>query len=316
MRVLAPGPLSMFQDGGRFGFMASGFSPAGALDRRAAALAHLLVGNHEDDAVLEMTFLGARLCFDTNVCVALTGGEFAVELNGEALPDAWYRAFAVNQNDVLSIGAAKSGCRSYLAVLGGFGLEPVMGSFSTNLKCGIGGWGGRRLKAGDSIPLRWPEAQAAQLAERRLAPPLPPPQNVAVRVVLGPQDDCFTKAGVHTFLSARYHVTADADRMGLKLDGPGIAAKTGYDIISDGIVQGSVQVPASGKPIVMLADCQTTGGYAKIATVVTPDLPLLAQLRPGGAVAFAAVTLEESRGIYKKWQRELGRVRYQMMWLR
>ena len=205
---------------------------------------------------------------------------------------------------VLSLlGAAKTGSRGYLAVLGGIDVPLVMGSRSTNLKCKIGGYCGRALKAGDvleigdSYPVDYRKKIRSFPADDFSA------DEAVIRVVLGPQDDYFTKKGIDTFLNETYTVTKDSDRMGFKLDGEVIENVSGVDIVSDGIALGSIQVPSGGKPIIMLADRQTTGGYAKIATVVSVDIPKLVQLKPGSRIRFEAVSVKEAEKLYKKEQR-------------
>ncbi|MDR3313828.1 MAG: biotin-dependent carboxyltransferase family protein [Oscillospiraceae bacterium] len=294
LTIQSPGMLTTVQDAGRFGWMASGFSPSGAMDLAAMRRANLLVGNSMDMAVLEMTMTGVTATFGCDCVIALTGADMAASCYGQ-LPR--YRAVAVRAGDTLICGSAKAGVRSYLAVAGGFALEPAMGSCSTSLKFGLGGYEGRKLRAGDTLPLRCPELPVPRLEERVLPAPLWPGDatQVCLRAVLGPQDAHFTQEGIATFLGGWYTVTPASDRMGIKLEGNRIEAVHGYDIISDGIAPGSVQVPASGQPIVMMADCQTTGGYAKIATVISVDLPLLAQARPGDRVCFAAVTIQAAQ---------------------
>ncbi len=299
MMIRSPGMLTTVQDEGRFGWMASGFSPSGAMDLAAARRCNLLVGNPMDAAVLEMTMTGIAAEFTCDCVIALTGADMGAVLGGRLPP---YEAVAVRAGETLVCGSAKAGMRAYLAVAGGFDLEPVMGSCSTGIKFGLGGFEGRKLRAGDALPLRCPEIPVSRLEERVLRMPkwLDPfwtkkNHDVRLRVVMGPQDDRFTPAGIETFLGQWYTVTPDSDRMGSKLAGPRIEAAQGYDIISDGIAPGSVQVPASGQPIVMMADCQTTGGYAKIAAVITADLPLMAQARPGDRVRFEAVSVRQAQ---------------------
>ena len=310
--ILSPGLLSTIQDTGRTGWMHSGFAPSGAMDLPALYAANLLVGNTKDMPAVEMTLQGPEIDWGCDAVIALTGADFAARLNGDPVPA--YRALRVLAGDILRCGSAVTGCRGYLAVAGGFDLEPALGSCSTNLKCGLGGFAGRKLRAGDKLPLRCPEIPVSRLAERVL----PMPDDLAgeirtLRVVLGPQDAYFTENGLRTLLSGCYAVTLDADRMGVKLHGAAIESRAGSDILSDGIAAGSVQVPAAGQPIVMLADRQTIGGYAKIATVITADLPLLAQARPGDRVRFARVSVEEAQKIARRAARETVRLEYRFM---
>lgn len=306
MNVILPGPLSTVQDGGRFGYMSTGFGSNGTMDLRALRIANILVGNAPEDGVIEMTMMGLTAEFTCETVIALTGADMQPKRNGEAIP--MYRSVQIHAGDKLTLGMAKTGMRGYLAVAGGFDIAPIMGSMSTNLKVKLGGWQGRKLQAGDRIPLRR-SANLTQQGTCSCAPENDYPPTATVRVMLGPQEDFFTQAGIDTFLSAMYKVSEQSDRMGIRLDGSPIENKNGVDIISDGIACGSVQIPASGTPIIMMADRQTTGGYAKIATVITADLYKIAQAKPGSCIRFQAVTEKEAisalkaeKAFYKKLQ--------------
>jgi biotin-dependent carboxylase-like uncharacterized protein len=229
------------------------------------------------------------------------------KLNGEEIP--MYESVEVQAGDKLTMGAAKSGMRGYLAVAGGFDIAPVMGSLSTNLKVKLGGFQGRKLLAGDQIPLRR-EADLSQFGKEKCEPENDYPQVATVRVMFGPQEDYFTQKGIDTFLSAVYNVSGQSDRMGVRLEGKPIENKNGVDIISDGIAYGSVQIPASGTPIIMMADRQTTGGYAKIATVITADLSKIAQAKPGSFIRFQAVTEKEAVAALKQERNFLKKLQY------
>lgn len=291
MKVIIPGPLSTIQDGGRFGYMSTGFGSSGAMDLRAMRIANILVGNNPEDGVIEMTMMGLTAEFTCESVIALTGANMQPALNGQEIP--MYQSVQIHAGDKLTLGMAKTGMRGYLAAAGGFDIPPVMGSMSTNLKVALGGWQGRKLLAGDQIPLRR-SANLIQQGTFMCAPENHYPQTATVRVMLGPQEDCFTQAGISTFLSEAYQVSRQSDRMGVRLEGSPIENKNGVDIISDGIAYGSVQIPASGTPIIMMADRQTTGGYAKIATVITADLSKIAQAKPGSYIRFQAVTEKEA----------------------
>jgi len=321
LKITVPGPLSTIQDAGRRGFQASGFAPGGAMDLPAARAANLLVGNAMDMAVLEMTMMGITAKFDCATHFALTGADFDAQLND--MPAPAYQAIRARAGDELRCGFAAAGCRGYLAVAGGFAIAPVLGSCSTNLKCGLGGFEGRKLVAGDALPLRWPELPLPRAGEYRM--PVPTyikgkaragAANITLRAVPGPQESAFTKEGLAQFFSSQYAVTPASDRMGIKMEGAKIETHAGSDIISDGIAAGSVQVPASGQPIVMMADRQTTGGYAKIATVISADLHLLAQARPGDFVRFVPVTVREAQDIARRAAREMKQLEYHFQTLR
>ncbi len=307
MTVISPGPLSTVQDGGRFGYMDTGFSPNGAMDLYSMKIANLLTGNAPSDGVIEMTLMGMTVTFDTTSVIALTGADMCPKLNGSQIP--MYTAVEVNGGDTLEMGVAKSGMRSYLAVAGGFDIPLVMGSMSTNLKCGIGGFEGRKLRVGDVLPLR--HSIPLSLIGRRSTPAKNSyGDSIALRVIFGPQEDYFTQKGIDTFLSSEYTVSDKSDRMGIRLEGSVIENKNGVDIISDGIATGSVQIPASGTPIIMMSDRQTTGGYAKIATVISSDLKKIAQARAGTKVHFEAVTEKAALSLKRKEERELKFLQY------
>ena len=198
---------------------------------------------------------------------------------------------------MLKFTAPKSGCRAFIAFAGGLDIPLTMGSRSTYMKAKIGGFNGRKLEKGDQIGFRAPVDTLSRMEDRVLKPEFAPKPVYTLRVVLGPQDDAFTDAGVDTFLSGTYTVTPEFDRMGCRLDGPVIAHKDGGDIISDGIAFGAIQVPSAGTPIIMLGDRQTTGGYTKIATVITADFRTLAQLKAGDKVQFVKVPVEYAQGL-------------------
>ena len=290
------GPLTMIQDAGRFGYQASGIRPAGVMDTAAFKAGNWLVGNCSNEAVLEMTFLGAALEFTEDAIIALTGADMQAKIAGKIVER--YQTVKVLAGQVLTIGMAVNGCRAYLAVHGGIASKSVLQSRSTDRSAKLGGLDGKGsiIKKGDIIPLNNP---AAWQEDYRFKSVPVYAENVIVRVIMGPQADFFTSQGIATFLTNEYEIAMDSDRMGITLDGPVIASNNGYDIVSDGIVFGSVQVTAAGKPIVLMADHQTTGGYAKIGTVVAADLPKLAQLKPGDKVRFTKTTVEAVQAEYE-----------------
>lgn len=311
LTIVSPGPLSTIQDEGRFGAMGKGFSPGGAMDVDAMKLANLLVGNAPGMGVIEMTMLGITARFDCDSVIALTGADMSAQLNGK--PMEGYRAVAVHSGDTLSMKAAQHGMRAYLAVAGGFQLPAVMGSLSTNLKCALGGFRGRKLQAGDELPLNQ-SVSPDLIGPRHLAIPEPCPDTITLRVLLGPQDDAFTEQGIDTFFRSVYTVTDKTDRMGIRLSGEQIESRHGVDIISDGIANGSVQIPASGTPIIMMADRQTTGGYAKIATVISADLSRAAQARPGTSIRFARVTEGEAIHLRRENEKKMKQLEYELLY--
>lgn len=305
IKIINAGMLSTIQDGGRFGVMKYGFTQSGAMDSKAMETANILVGNEPECAVIETTLLGITAEFTENTVIALSGGDFSAAINGT--PIKRNKAYAVNAGDTLAMSYAKSGVRGYLAVSGGFDVPEVMGSRSTNLKSQIGGFCGRKLAAGDIINTFAPiitDTTGRELPEETYE------NSITLRAVLGPQDYMFTDEDIKTFFSCEYKITQQADRMGIRLDGEPLKGKGSMDIVSDGIVFGSVQVPKNGMPIILAADRQTTGGYAKIATIISADRHLIAQARPGGTVKFAQVSIKEAQKIAKQEQKALKKLKF------
>lgn len=296
------GLLTTVQDGGRFGYERFGVSPSGPMDRRAFQIANILVGNDRRESALEATILGPALRFDGDGVIALTGADMGAALNGVPCP-AW-QAVAVRAGDRLTTGPVRSGCRTYIAFSGGLDVPAVMGSRSTALHSGVGGYKGRKLAAGDVLAVR-PAPLPQNLPARRAAPPPPYGGDVTLRVILGPQEDMFTEEGLDTFLSQPYTVSNDFSRMGCRLEGPVIRHREDGNILSDGMVTGAVQVPTSGQPIIMTADRQTVGGYTKIAAVISADLPLIGQCKAGDVLRFRAVSLAEAHEALRRAEQEL-----------
>ena len=301
LRVLSAGPLSTLQDGGRTGWQRFGVAVSGAMDEAALAVANTLVGNPWHTGAIEMTLAGGTFSVEgESIRVALAGADMGATLDGA--PVATERSFTVAPGARLRFGSARSGARGYLAVSGGFAVRPVFGSVATHLRSGIGGFTGRALADGDLLPL----AEPAVTAGDRMTPAnFEAPEHERVRVVLGPQQDYFTDEAVATLLAAEYEITAQADRMGYRLAGPPLDHAKGYNLISDAVAAGTIQVPGDRQPILLLADRQTTGGYPKIATVISADLPALGQRRPGDKLRFQAVSLEEAavaRRAYLAWR--------------
>ena len=311
--VIKPGVCTTVQDRGRYGYMGSGFSPSGVMDRRAFRIANLLVDNDDNAPVLEFCLAGPTLRFTTNTFIAITGADFNPTLNGKPIP--MYMAVLVKRGSVLSFTAPRKGVYGYLAIAGNsLAVPEVMGSRSTNLKCAIGGWKGGKLTTGDYLPFATKNVVfLPNLASHMIDYDSDFYQwdadEITLRVVPGPQDDMFTEEGQHTFYSETYHTTPQCDRMGFRLDGPAIDTVDGSDIISDGIAFGAVQVPNHGRPIIMLADRQTTGGYAKIGTVATADIPKLVQCAPGRAIRFERVSVQEAQDLYRAEARKVKALR-------
>ena len=308
IEVIEGGIFTTVQDLGRYGYQQYGVPVSGALDPFALRVANLLVDNQEGAAGLEVTLVGARLRFLADIIVAVTGGDTGPHLDHRPVP--MWQAIAVPKGSVLSFDQVRDGIRAYLAVAGGIDIPPVLGSRSTYTRSRLGGVEGRTLVLGDVLPIPQ-KVPVASTEGRRL-----PPEHThtyehghALRVVLGPQQDAFTAEGILTFLSSTYTVTPQFDRMGTRLQGPHIQHKGGADIVSDGIPLGAVQVTGDGMPIVLLADRGTTGGYTKIATVITVDIPRIAQASPGDTVAFRSVSVEEAHQALRDQEEVLRRLR-------
>ena len=287
------GFLTTVQDLGRYGYQRYGVPVAGALDHFALRVANILVGNQEGDAGLEMTLVGPGLRFLSDTVIGITGADLDPRLDGESV--AMWRAIAVPQGGTLSFSRARDGVRVYMAIAGGIDVPQVLGSRSTYTRSQLGGLEGRALRPGDRLSA-FGEEPVTQVEDRKLPREQVPNygHSHALRVVLGPQEDAFSEEGIQTFLSATYTVTPQCDRVGYRYQGPQIQHKRGADIVSDGIPFGAVQVTGDGMPIVLMADRGTTGGYTKIATVISVDLAEVAQAMPGDTMSFRSVTVEEA----------------------
>lgn len=308
MHILKPGMLSSFQDEGRTGHQPLGVSVVGAMDQRAHRLANILVGNETDCASLEITLTGPTLQFTQACCLALCGADLSPMLNDK--PVAMNRPLIIRPQDVLQFGAKKHGTRTYLAVHGGFAIPEVLGSQSTYLRSHFGGWHGRALKRGDEIALQRPlkdigndgnglEALALALWSVKLYLPgvIAGSTRARIRLIKSQQWDEFTPASREALLNAPYRISPDSERMGYRLQGPEVLMTKPRQMISEATTFGTIQVPAGGQPIVLMADRQTTGGYPKIAYVATVDLPLLAQMGPGDLMQFELVSLEAAQAL-------------------
>jgi biotin-dependent carboxylase-like uncharacterized protein len=267
------------------------------MDTYSLQWANKLVGNDRSLAALEITIQGPVLLADARLLVAVTGGKFALSVNGKPVPQ--WEAFTLAPGDRLDCGTARRGARAYLAVAGGIAVPPLMDSRSTFLRGQIGGLGGRALRAGDSLSIGECEDRyglTGSFVPRALLAALPE-DLTRVRIMLGPQDELFSPETLRQLEEGEYEVAAESDRMAYRLRGQPLMRHSGGDVVSDGVAPGSIQVPPSGQPIVMLADRQTTGGYPKIATVIGADLPLFGQLKPGDRLQFRVVSLEQALSI-------------------
>ena len=306
LRVIQPGLHTTVQDLGRIGYQRLGIPVSGALDPIALRAANVVVGNPQTMAGLEIAVLGPIFeitAASVRVAVAGNGARLLLERpDGTRREIPELESARPTEGDKLRVIAASGSAVTYLAIEGGLDLQPFLGSLATYVRGGFGGLDGRALAAGDHLPLAQCEVEAR--SERRL-PGFALPPAAEVRVVLGPQDDYFEASAVEDFLATPYTVTKDADRMGLRLEGRRLTHAKGYNIVSDGIAPGSIQVPGAGQPIVLLADRQTTGGYPKIATVISADLAALGRVLPGSALRFSAISMNEAQSARRALELEM-----------
>ena len=308
IEVIEGGMFTTVQDLGRYGYQRYGVPVSGAMDPFALRVANLLVGNDEGDAGLEVSMVGAQMSFLAETVLAITGADLGPLIDGRPLP--MWRALAVPRGADLSFAGVRDGVRSYVALAGGIDVPVVLGSRSTYTPSRMGGFQGRPLAAGDRLSTSW-QAPPDRLEGRRLDP-----EHVStyghshpLRVVMGPQDDAFTKKGIETFLSSTYSVTSMADRIGCRLDGAAVSSEGLAGIISDGSPLGAVQMTGEGFPIILAVDRGTTGGYVKIATVISADMWKLAQAGPGDTITFQRVNVEDAHKALEKQRGLLERVR-------
>ncbi|WP_144460637.1 biotin-dependent carboxyltransferase family protein [Siminovitchia fortis] len=310
IQILKSGLLDTIQDLGRTGYQKYGIIVSGAMDKLAHRLANLLVGNPENEAALEMTLMGPKIQFETDALISICGGDLQPSISGNPVP--MWRPVFVKKGAKLDFRYAKKGCRAYLAAAGGFDIPTVMGSKSTYLRARLGGYHGRALKAGDRVPFGLPSEVSEKintgLAGSRyftpsswsvaddVYPAMEEP--MAIRTIKGPQFDWFDEKSQIDFYQKEYEVTAQSDRMGYRLEGRPLNLKQQRDMISDAINFGTIQVPPDGKPIILMADRQSVGGYPKIGQIASVDLPVVAQAKPGERISFTEITSEEAQVLY------------------
>ncbi len=298
LRILESGLLTTVQDLGRIGYQHLGVPTSGALDPVSLRAANILVGNAPMEGALEIAYLGPTFMVEADsVNLACAGADVSIEvLHDEAAVNgvryASMQSFRVQRGQVVRVGQTAGWSLVYLAVEGGFDIKPVLGSVSTYVRGQIGGWQGRALAAGDALPLR--RSAAGKRDEFRLEG-LDLARPSRFRVVLGPQNTRFSERSIKAFLDGEYTVSPATDRMAMQLDGPKLEHISGHDIVSDAIALGSIQVPGHGQPVVLMADRQTTGGYPKVATVISADLPALGRTRIGDKISFQEASVEEAQ---------------------
>jgi antagonist of KipI len=302
LEVVRPGLLSTVQDRGRVGYQKYGVPTSGAMDHTAFRAANLLVDNEESAAALEATGEGPALRALTDLVVAIVGADMEPHLNGRPIESG--AAMGVRRGQLLELGRARQGLRAYLAIAGGIDVPVLLGSRSTCLPAAFGGFHGRALRTGDCLPVGVTGTRPLEITGRRLPAGWwgAPHEVLTLRVILGPQEDRFTPEGIETFLTGTYRLAPEMDRMGVRLQGPPIAHRSGADIISDSIPWGAIQVPADGQPIVLLADRQTTGGYTKIGVILREDTYRLAQATPGQIVRFCRASVQEAHAAWRAYE--------------
>ncbi|QNK03594.1 biotin-dependent carboxyltransferase family protein [Dyella telluris] len=300
IEVIKPGLLSSLQDAGRRGYASLGLGRAGVMDEPAWRLANALVGNHADEAALEITLAGPTLQFTRDAVIALTGGIIEARANGQTLPP-WTRCF-LPAGTQLRLGGMRHGCRSYLAVRGGFDVEPVLGSRSTDLHAHVGPLDGRALQAGDTIAVgtRAPDdcfraGHGVQALRWGLDPqPWLDYAGAPFGLLRGHHYDALDEASQRSLFVQRFTVSKDSNRTGSRMDGQALQLARPLELVSEATLPGTLQLPPSGQPILLLAEAPVTGGYPRIGQLATVDLPRLAQRRPGDTVCFREITMDEA----------------------
>lgn len=309
IKIVSPGLQTTVQDHGRFGYGRLGVASSGALDSFAMRIANLLVNNREHEACLETLLMGLRLQAVNDVVIAVTGADLQAQIDRHTIK-LWHSC-VLKKGQILSFLGPVSGCRAYIAFGGGLLIPGIMDSASTNLPSAFGGFQGRVLQPGDVLSVKLPSTQP-MASGRAFKPEWIPsyPNRWTLRVMWGPQDEDFPTAARDLFTESSYSVSPDSDRTGIRLDGPELHRKKDIpeSIISEGVISGSIQVPADGKPIIILGET-ITGGYRKIATVISADLPALGQIRPGDTLNFLPVSLDEANRALRELEDKVARFR-------
>lgn len=302
IKIINPGFLTTIQDNGRIGYQQFGVPISGAMDIYSLQLANILVDNDKNEACLEMTMIGAQIEFNFDTAISITGANMSPEIN--FIKINMYETIYVKKGDVLRMSNAKDAARSYLSISGGFDIPKVLGSKSTYLRGKIGGYKGRKIKFGDEIVIN--EKHELPISKRIPLNMKPNYKNFeTIRVIQGPEEEAFKSKGIKTFFENVYIITNQSDRMGYKLKGKKIKHRTKPDIISAGISLGTIQVPGNGQPMVMLQDKQTTGGYTRIANVITVDIPVFGQLKAGDKIKFEKIELLDAQKLSIKKENEI-----------
>ncbi|WP_316821232.1 biotin-dependent carboxyltransferase family protein [Pedobacter gandavensis] len=308
IKLIKGGMLSSFQDSGRIGYRKDGVVVSGAMDQDALKLGNLLLGNEAGLAGLECTLTGPELLFEGDALIAITGGDLSAEMDG--FPVHMWRPVMARKGAVLSFGQAIAGCRAYLCVQGGVNLNPVLGSSSTYLAAGFGGFLGRALKKGDQIAFNQEIPRLPVHMNWGLSPDLytATDRNI-IRVMKGPEFELFREKSIADLFISEFRISMAADRMGYRLEGPILELKVAKEMLSSAVAFGTVQVTAEGSPIVLMADHQTTGGYPRILQVLNVDLGKLAQLRSGALIQFELQDLKQAQGLLISREKEMNQLK-------
>ncbi|MEF2246528.1 biotin-dependent carboxyltransferase family protein [Paenibacillus sp. IITD108] len=323
--ILQPGMQAMVQDLGRFGYQKYGVSPSGAMDLPAARIANWLVGNKETEAVIELTYCGAKLKAERTLLLAVCGADMSAAVDGERLP--LWRPVAVRAGSTIHFGSNRAGCRAYIAIGGGIDVQPVLQSRSTYLRGELGGLQGRALQSGDRIELLSDDVKASTMQIKLLkrmkagsslsasdwhadSAAYDGRHNPAlIRVITGKHFEWLTEKSKMELLYTAFKIGMQSDRMGSKVEGAALQLERPIELLSEGVATGTVQLPPNGQPIILLADRQTTGGYPRIAHVCAADLPKLAQLKPGDAFRFEFISQREAESLLIKKELELQQIK-------
>tara|TARA_B100000809_G_scaffold43630_1_gene37840 strand:- start:5255 stop:6181 length:927 start_codon:yes stop_codon:yes gene_type:complete len=293
IEVVKPGFFTLIQDAGRFGYQEFGMPISGALDLDSFRLANWLVGNSLKEAVLEVTLTGPVLKFYTDMSIGITGADMQPKLDNA--PIEMYKTIPIRKGSVLSFGKLQSGCRAYVSFAGGFSLEKEMGSASTYTYAKLGGVKGRALRKGDTLPFLRNQGIGLKTVPEEFH--IQPYRLLSVRIIEGPEASLFLNLELDKFYTNEYVVSSKSNRMGVRLEGVFIKSAPSSEMLSSGVVKGTIQVPSNGQPILLLADAQTTGGYPRIGNVIQADLSLIAQQKPGDRIRFRKISLEEAHSL-------------------
>jgi biotin-dependent carboxylase-like uncharacterized protein len=294
VEVLASGLFTTIQDNGRFGYQEFGMPVSGVMDKDAFMLANWLVGNNANEAVLEITLIGPKLRFLEKTYIGLTGADISPKINGISIE--MYATIEIEIGDVLEFGKLNSGCRTYLAFQGGINTNKEMNSRSTYSYAKIGGMSGSTLKKGDCFPLLI--SKLIPLKKVPTSYQLKYSSLLTVRVIEGIEENLFDQKSLENFYQKEFTITSNSNRMGYKLEGEKLSLSKPFEMLSSGIVKGTIQIPQNGNPIVLLSDAQTTGGYPRIANVISVDIPFLGQQKPGDKIRFRKVSLSEAQSLF------------------